>query len=78
MMTDHSTQTVGAATCGGQGRVEPAGHLQPGQGEANPGADLAGEGKVMSEPLEVDTKCVREIGHLHQSKNVSHFVNQRI
>ena len=59
MVADYSTQAVGAGAGGGEGGVQPGGHLQPGQGEAHPGADLAGEGKVVPEPLEVDAEGIR-------------------
>ena len=59
MVADHSTQAVLGAHGGGDGGVEPTGHVQSRQGKANPGTDLTGEGKIMPEPLQVYAECVR-------------------
>ena len=56
MEADHPIQTVGA---GPGGVVHPGGHVQAGQGKAHPGADLAGEGKVMPEYVKVNARSVR-------------------
>ena len=56
MEADPPIQTVGA---GPGGVVHPGGHVQAGQGKAHPGADLAGEGKVMPEHFKVNARSVR-------------------
>ena len=63
MMTDDPSEMISVSGVRSPGQ-QPPGQVQSRHREAHPGADLAGEAVVVSEPLEVDTQGVWQPGHL--------------
>ena len=69
MVADDSSQRVGVGLLGLTGQQPPA-QVQVGQGEADAGADLAGEMVIMPEPLQVDAQGLGQTSQLRVFESI--------